>query len=333
MKFTLEYPSDVPHAHPSLFSGASLARISRRAEVGGFDAICLADHPAPSAKWYRNGGHDTFEPVVALAFAAAATTSLTLMTNLFVLPFRNPYLAAKQLTSLDTLSGGRLVAGVGAGYLRSEFAALGVDFDRRAALFDEAIDALCRIWTDPSTPVVGATFGGTGEMRLREPVQRPHPPVWIGGNGAAARRRVARFGSGWCPVIADPVVSEAIRTPAINGVEAFGAAVDDLGDQLERAGRSLSEIEIQVEAPAVDLEDAESVARWHRDVDRLRDAGATSLCVHADARSLAASEEFIDGYRQLIARWARPTSRTVGLGGDLRQRSRPTWEITVDERD
>lgn len=310
MKFTLEYPSDVPDAHPSLFSGASLARISRHAEACGFDAVCLADHPAPSAKWYRNGGHDTFDPVVALAYAAAATTSLTLMTNLFVLPFRNPYLAAKQLTTLDTLSGGRLVAGVGAGYLRSEFAALGVDFDRRADLFDESIEALCRIWTDPSTPVVGADFGGTGEMWLREPVQRPHPPVWIGGNSAAARRRVTRFGRGWCPVIADPRMSDAIRTPAIDGVDAFGAAVDDLGDRLERAGRSLSEIEIQVEAPEVELDDAASVARWHREVDRLREAGATSLCVHADARSLAASEEFIDGYRHLIALTDAPGIRT-----------------------
>lgn len=302
MKFTLEYPSDVPHAHPSLFTGAALAQISHRAEISGFEAVCLADHPAPSAKWYRNGGHDTFEPVVALAFAAAATTSLKLMTNLLVLPFRNPYLATKELTTLDTLSGGRLIAGVGAGYLRSEFAALGVDFARRAELFDEAIGAICSIWRDPSTPFVGADFAATGEMRLQRPVQRPHPPVWIGGNSAAARRRVTQFGIGWCPVIADPGVSDAIRTSAIDGVEAFGAAVDALGDQLERVGRSLSEIEIQVEAPTVDLDDAASVARWHRDVDRLREAGATSLCVHADARSLAAAEEFIDGYRELIAR-------------------------------
>jgi probable F420-dependent oxidoreductase len=302
MKFTLEYPSDVPDAHPSVFTGAALAQISRRAEAGGFEAVCLADHPAPSAKWYRNGGHDTFEPVVALAFAAAATTTLKLMTNLLVLPFRNPYLATKELTTLDTLSGGRLVAGVGAGYLRSEFAALGVDFDRRAELFDEAIDALCRIWTDPPTPVAGADFAATGEMRLQRPAQSPHPPVWIGGNSAAARRRVTQFGSGWCPVIADAGMSAAIRTSVIHGVEAFGAAVDALGEQLERAGRSLSEIEIQVEAPAVDLDDDASVARWHRDVDRLREAGATSLCVHADARSLAAAEEFIDGYRELMAR-------------------------------
>lgn len=305
MKFTLEYPSDVPGAHPSVFTGAALAQISRRAEASGFDAVSLADHPAPSAKWYRNGGHDTFEPVVALAFAAAATTSLKLMTNLLVLPFRNPYLAAKELTTLDVLSGGRLIAGVGAGYLRSEFAALGVDFARRAEIFDEAIGALCSIWRDPSTPLVGADFAAVGEMRLQRPIQRPHPPVWIGGNSAAARRRVTQFGSGWCPVIAGPGVSDAIRTPTINDVEALGNAVEALGGQLAGAGRSLSEIEIQVEAPDVDLEDAASVARWHQDVDRLREAGVTSLCVHADARSLSAAEEFIDGYRELILQRSR----------------------------
>ncbi|MCF8568774.1 TIGR03619 family F420-dependent LLM class oxidoreductase [Gordonia sp. HY002] len=302
MKFTLEYPSDVPDAHPSMLTGSALAQISRRAEMRGFEAVCLADHPAPSAKWFRNGGHDTFEPVVALAFAAAATTSLKLMTNLLVLPVRNPYLAAKELTTLDTLSGGRLIAGVGAGYLRSEFAALGVEFVRRPELFDEALGALSSIWRDPSTPVVGTDFAAIGEMRLQSPVQTPHPPLWIGGNSRAARRRVATFGSGWCPVIADAGVSASIRTQAIDGVAAFAATVDALAAELTKVDRSLSEIDIQVEAPPVDVADDESIARWHVEVDHLRAAGATWLCVHADARSVAAAEDFVDGYEALIAR-------------------------------
>ncbi|MCF8589135.1 TIGR03619 family F420-dependent LLM class oxidoreductase [Gordonia sp. HY285] len=313
MKFTLEYPSGAPGSHTSVSTGAALAHISRRAEICGFDAVALSDHPAPSAKWYRNGGHDTFEPVVALAYAAAATTSLKLMTNLFILPARNPYLTAKEFTTLDTLSGGRLIAGVGAGYLRSEFSALGVDFARRPELFDEALSALRSIWRDPSAPVVGADFAAIGDMHLQRPVQNPHPPLWIGGNSVAARRRVVTFGSGWCPVIADVGVSAAIRTDVIDGVAAFATAVDALADELAAAGRSLSEIDIQVEAPHVDVSDDESVARWQVEVDRLRAAGATSLCVHADSRSPAAAEEFIDGYQELIVR-ARPApSRPIGM--------------------
>ncbi|MFX1758606.1 TIGR03619 family F420-dependent LLM class oxidoreductase [Rhodococcus sp. Q1] len=302
MRFTLEYPGDVAGAAPCFREGPVLARISREAQDHGFEALCLADHPAPSAKWFEAGGHDSFEPAVALAYAAAATTSLKLMTNLYVLPFRNPYLAAKALTTLDLLSGGRLVVGVGAGYLRSEFAALGVSFDDRAALFDEAIDALRHIWFSPSTPVTGERFGGTGEMRLYGPVQQPHPPLWIGGNSRAAIRRVVSAGEGWCPVIGSERMTSSVRTASMAGVEDLRRGVVRLRDELLRAERDPAQISIQVGAPPVDLADSRSVMRFVEQAGELAEVGVTHLCVHADARSMNAASEFVAGFGEQIIR-------------------------------
>jgi alkanesulfonate monooxygenase SsuD/methylene tetrahydromethanopterin reductase-like flavin-dependent oxidoreductase (luciferase family) len=145
MKFTLEYPSELPTASDDFLRPDVVRDVAVVAESAGFSAIALSEHPAPSLKWRRSGGHNTLDPVAALSFMAAVTADIRLMTNLYVLPFHNPYLAAKALGSLDILSGGRLIAGVGAGYLRSEFAALGVDADRRADLLDEALAALTAI--------------------------------------------------------------------------------------------------------------------------------------------------------------------------------------------
>lgn len=300
MKFTLEYPGVVVNADARFLEGATFARISREAQDHGFDALCLADHPAPSAKWFAAGGHDSLEPTVALAYAAAATTTLTLMTNLYVLPFRNPYLAAKALTTVDILSGGRLVVGVGAGYLRSEFAALGVNFDDRAKLFDESIDTLRRIWLSPTAPVVGQGFGGRGEMRLHAPVQQPHPPLWIGGNSRAAIRRVAASGQGWCPVMGSKEMASSIRTTSIENLEDLRNAVRILRTDLLRVERDPAQISIQVGAPPVDVNDSRSVKRFTERTEVLSKIGVTHLCVRGDARSIEAASEYIGGFGELI---------------------------------
>ncbi|WP_102143227.1 TIGR03619 family F420-dependent LLM class oxidoreductase [Mycobacterium hubeiense] len=293
MKFTVEYPSDVPTASREFRDPGVMRALASRVEALGFDAIALADHPAPSAKWRRSGGHDTFDPTVALAFFAAATTAMRLMTHLYVLPFRNPYLAAKTLTSLDIVSGGRLIAGVGAGYLRSEFSALGVDFDSRAELFEESLGALRRIWTHPEQPVSGSHFAATGEMNLDTPVQKPHPPLWIGGNSVATMRRVVEHGSGWSVVVAPATVASSVRTAAIEGVDDFSRAVDKLRTLLAAAGRDPGGVEIQVAAPTVDFDDSAAVAALDDYVMGMTRAGATWILAHVDATSASAAEKYL----------------------------------------
>lgn len=306
MKYTLEYPSELPNAPDDFLRPDVIRGVATQAEAAGFSAVALSEHPAPSAKWRSNGGHNTLDPIAALSFMAAATSRIRLMTNLYVLPFRNPYLSAKALGSLDLVSGGRLIAGVGAGYLRSEFSAVGVDIDRRAELLDEALTALRSIWTEPETPVTGADFEAVGVLHLQHPVQRPHPPIWIGGNGAAAIRRVAEHGDGWMPIIAPAGMASTMRTAAIENTEQFGAAVARLRDRLVDAGRDPHSVDIQVVCPFVDLDDDASVTHARDALAELAEYGATWAVVHVDGSSPQAAVDYIKAFgAQMIGQPAR----------------------------
>ena len=128
------------------------------AESAGFDSIAFTEHPAPSQKWMAGGGHESFDPLTALALCAGVTSTIRLQTYLLVLPYRNPFLAAKQAATLDVLSGGRLILSVGTGYLRSEFLALGVEFEERNALFDEALEVIRRSWSEDDVVYEGLHF-------------------------------------------------------------------------------------------------------------------------------------------------------------------------------
>ncbi|CAM2801111.1 TIGR03619 family F420-dependent LLM class oxidoreductase [Skermania piniformis] len=296
MRYVLEYPSEQSAASDDFLRPEVIREVSCRAEEIGCAAIALSEHPAPSVKWRRAGGHETLDPIAVLGFVAGVTTRLRLLTNLYVLPFRNPYLSAKALGTIDIVSGGRLIAGVGAGYLRSEFAALGVDHERRAALFDEALAALQAIWIEPAAPVSGVGFAAPGRVWLRRPVQQPHPPIWIGGNGAAAIRRVTEYGAGWMPIIADTRLAATMRTAALESAEQFGAAVDRLRTRLEAAGRDPSAVEIQVVCPHFAFADTGSVRTARAILADLANRGATTALIHADAANPAATAAFLDRF-------------------------------------
>src|SRR4051794_40128232 len=187
MRVSLGLPTHRLDRAAEFVSAAAVADLSRAAEAAGFAAVFVTDHPAPPAKWIAGGGHHTLDPFVTLAFAAAATSTLRLQTNLFVPAYRHPLLSAKLVATLDVLSGGRVVVGVGAGYLEGEFAALGADFDGRNDVLDAAIRTMRSAWT--GQPVDGV-------LSLPAPVQRPGPPVWVGGNSKRAIRRVVELGDG-----------------------------------------------------------------------------------------------------------------------------------------
>lgn len=296
MKYTLEYPSELPTAPDDFLRPEVIRTVVTQAEAAGFSAVALSEHPAPSVKWRNNGGHNTLDPIAALSFMAAATTRIRLMTNLYVLPFRNPYLSAKALGSVDLISGGRLIAGVGAGYLRSEFSAVGVDLDRRGELLDEALTALRSIWIEPEKPIAGADFEAVGRVHLQHPAQRPHPPIWIGGNGAPAIRRVVEHGDGWMPIIAAAGMASTMRTAAIENTEQFGAAVARLHNRLADAGRDPSTVNIQVVCPPVDLDDAASLRRASDTLAELTGHGATWAVVHVDGSSPQAALDYIKAF-------------------------------------
>jgi probable F420-dependent oxidoreductase len=197
MKFSFELPTTKVDRADEFASGEAIIEITRAAAAAGFSAVNLTDHPAPDTRWLDSGGHHAYDPFVALAFAAAADPSIRLQTNIYVAGYRNPFLGAKSVQSLDVLSGGRVILGVAAGYLKAEFNALGANFDRRGALLDEALEVLDEVMTGDDVARDGEGYHARG-VRLRPVPERGRPPVWVGGNSRAAIRRAARY-DGWAP--------------------------------------------------------------------------------------------------------------------------------------
>jgi len=244
MKFSVTYPLIAHPCHPDFLEKANMIRFARAAEAAGFDALGFTDHPAPSQKWLEGGGHDALDPFAALAFCAAVTDRIRLMPNIIVLPYRNPFVLAKAIATVDVLSGGRFVLGTAAGYLRSEYSALGVDFAERNELFDEAIEVLRGIWSTDDFSYEGRHFFAQGQTANPKPVQKPHPPIWIGGNSRLARRRVARYAQGWMPFPAPAALSRTTKTPVLENREDLARYLDELWAFVDEAGRGRAEIDI-----------------------------------------------------------------------------------------
>lgn len=223
MRFMFAYPQ-CGHTGDLLDAG-TIPEIARAAEAAGWHGIAFTDHPAPGVKWLENGGHQSLDPFVALGNAAAVTRELKLHTHLAVAPYRNPLLLAKSAATVDKLSQGRMILGLGAGYLRKEFKALGVNFDERNALMDEMLEVLPLHWSGKAFSYQGLHFDARELIALPAPVQQPIP-VWIGGNSDLSLRRVARHGSGWIPLIGPKAMSGVVRTPVI-------ASLDELGNKIE----------------------------------------------------------------------------------------------------
>ena len=213
---------------PELVTAGAIATIAAAAEAAGFDAVFVTEHPFPGDEWLASGGHHALDPFVALSFAAAATSRIRLQTNLVVPAYRNPFLVAKAAASLDHLSGGRLILGIGSGYLRPEFEALGVAFDERNELTDEAITAMRAAWTGRSVTGSGIHWRAEANTMLPPPAQQPGPPIWIGGNSGRAMRRAVELADGWTPMLARRGLSARVLTRPIG-------TVDDLAERIAEA--------------------------------------------------------------------------------------------------
>jgi probable F420-dependent oxidoreductase len=217
-------------------SGEAVAEIAAAAEDAGFSACFVTDHPAGDATWLDTGGHHALDPFVSLSFAAAATTRLRLLTYICVLPYRNPFLTAKAVLSIDVLSGGRFILGTAAGYLRPEFGALGVDFDERNELVDEALDVMELVWSGEDVAYQGRHFRARGVRMRPLPVAQPHPPVWMGGNSRLAIRKAVERCQGWAP-FRSAGIARAAKTAEVEGLEDLVARIDyarTLGEELGR---------------------------------------------------------------------------------------------------
>jgi probable F420-dependent oxidoreductase len=238
MRFSIQLPTDRVSAGDEFVGARAVSEMACAVEAAGFDACFVTDHPFPNDRWLASGGHHALDPFVALSFAAAATTTLRVQTNIVVLGYRNPFVLAKAATSLDVLSGGRLILGVAAGYLKREFKALGADFEARNDVADETIRAMKRAWTEEGIELIGRHFAATGNTQLPRPIQKPHPLLWIGGNSARAIRRAVELGDGWIPFATVGIVPDRVRTAQITTLAEFDERLSYARRYAEEIGRT-----------------------------------------------------------------------------------------------
>jgi probable F420-dependent oxidoreductase len=221
----------------------------------GFDYYGVSDHVIVSAQidstypytedgsWPGASDADCIDCLTTLSFVAANTKRVRLLTSVMVIPHRPAVLASQILATLDVLSKGRLTVGIGVGWMEEELVALGApDYQRRGAASEEYINAYRTLWRDEVAAFDGEFVSFKNVIAAPKPVQQPGPPIWIGGEGPAARRRVARLGDGWYPACCNP------RYP-LDTVERFSAAVNDVRQRTEADGRNPDDIEIALFVP------------------------------------------------------------------------------------
>ena len=203
----------------------SLVRVAQHAEAAGLDSLWAGEHivlPSPQPPDYAIAPEIPFlDAVVALALAAANTTSITVATGILELPLHQPVLLAKQLASVDQISRGRLVVGIGVGYLALEFAALGVPLEERATRTDEYLAAMRALWTTDAPEFHGRHVDFAGVDSHPRPVQPGGPPIMVGGNSALARRRAITTARGWIPADFDLDATREARRALDDDLEKF----------------------------------------------------------------------------------------------------------------
>ena len=230
MQFGLSLPHFWQVASPE-----AIRRVAQRAEYLGYDGIWVSDHIVIPDSAVDRFGSVFYEPLTVLGFAAACTSTIRLGTTVLIVPYRNPLVAAKVLSTLDVLSGGRVTVGLGVGWTEDEFKALGVPFKERGALSDEYIAVLKMLWTQDKPAFHGQYVHFDHIAFEPKPVQKPHIPIWIGGNSKRAIRRAVALGDGWHPT-----------RPLVGDVK---AGVAYLREVCAQRGRDPSSLMIAVRQP------------------------------------------------------------------------------------
>jgi probable F420-dependent oxidoreductase len=232
MRLAVEFPL-APHR----WGHNAVLDLARAIEDLGFDEIDLFEHvtvglPLPHRPVTRQAAPELLEPLVTLGAIAAVTRRIGLGTQVLILPQRQPALVAKQVATLDVLSGGRVRLGVGAGWQESEFASLGVPFAERGRRMEESIRLLRQYWTDSSVTFHGTFYQAEAMAMDPKPVQPGGPPIWLGGDSEIALRRVGQLGDGWMAMAdSDETVSTAPRK-----ITTIRAAAENAGRDPDRIG-------------------------------------------------------------------------------------------------
>ena len=262
MKFGLMYANAGPFAYPE-----GMTNLARTAEAAGIESLWTVEHVVipvgykstypydPSGKIPAPDSMPIPDPLLWLASAAAVTKTIRLATGILILPQRHPLYVAKEVATLDVLSGGRVILGIGVGWLQEEFDALGIPFEERAGRTAEAVRAIRSLWKPEPEAFKGKYYAWGPLESHPKPLQQPGVPIVVGGHTELSAKRAARYGDGYFPGVA-----EADRLKAL---------LQTMREECKRIGRRPEEIEISAGRAQLDL-DA---------VKRLRDAGVARIMV------------------------------------------------------
>ena len=274
----------------------NLGKLAQQADRLGLSHLGFSDHVVfmRSTAWIypysESGKHPVgstgfcLEQLSCLTYAAALTRNVRLLTSVMVVPHRPALLAAKTLATIDVLSKGRLTVGIGVGWLAEEMAALGAPpYDKRGAASDEYVRAFRSLWSE-TEPSFEGVFVRTRDVVFEpKPVQQPGPPIWVGGEGPAARRRAGRIGDGWYPTIRNP------KDP-LDTAEALAAGLADVRRHAETAGRDPAAVDVVLFVPGYSL----GKEAKHRDGRRVTFTGSAEQ-IAEDARGYASA-----GVREIV---------------------------------
>ena len=199
----------------------ALARTSSLIEALGYHLVMISDHVAPTPDVVAKYPTPLYDPFTTLGWLAATTRRVELGTTVIIVPYRSPILTARMAATVDRLSEGRFIFGVGVGWAPQEFAALGVPFARRGAISNDYLQAIKTLWTQDVASHSGAFVTFKDVHTAPRPLRSPHPPIWVGGSSDAALRRAVRYGDGWHP---NRVRMEWLRDIGLPKLQAFAAA-------------------------------------------------------------------------------------------------------------
>ncbi|MDY7106198.1 MAG: LLM class F420-dependent oxidoreductase [Actinomycetota bacterium] len=286
MRISVEFPSVAFREGPE-----KVGELARGIEAIGFDDLAVFDHVVmghpteqrPAPRYPSN--MPILEAFATLAFAAAVTSRVTLSTEVLVLPQRQPVLVAKQVSTIDTLSGGRMRLGVGVGWQEAEYEALGEDFSNRGRRMDESIELLRACWGDERIDASGDRFSADAIAMEPKPPQAGRLPIWVGGAAPAALRRAGRLGDGWMAVTGDD--------------ERLGRSITTVRDHAAEAGRDPDALGFQamLAPPPTDAEGK----GFYRDHDRVARRAEVLAGLGFDTVAVNATAVFQSGARNVDA--------------------------------
>ena len=311
MEFGFGIPTRGPMATPE-----SIATLARKGEELGFAIISVSDHvviPRAIASTYPYNESGTFagspsgeclEQLTLLTFLVGVTSSARLLTSVMVVPHRPPVLTAKILATIDVLSKGRLIVGCGVGWMREEFEAIGAPpYDKRGAVSDEYIRAFKELWTSDAPTFAGTYCKFAGVAFAPKPVQKPHPPIWVGGESPVALRRAGRLADAWYPIGSNPRFP--VGTPA-----QFAEYAASVKRHAQEAGRNPSSLDFAYSATWYNDQQAMMLSGQRRpltgtpqqivdDIKRYAEVGVRHVMVNLQGETLGQTLErmqrFVDG--------------------------------------